>query len=195
MRYFQQLIFFVFLISPSIDFANAETFKAPKCLAGLCLDAKLPLENNIRSHFGGHKKREFKNDFSYCYKFIEKNKKISYGYFLFKSAVNKGLVTIKLSRTKICEGATVKVSGDTLVTEKGLRLGSSKDDTLKLYGTPNNELRPAAEDLLSDFFGKNSINKADKIFQYLDNANASYPNTRFYYLNNEIVGIELSIDE
>lgn len=183
------------MLGLNINLAHAKTLKAPKCLAGFCLDTKLPTQNNLHSHFGGQKKREYQNDFSYCYKFVEKNKKISYGYFLFKDAAKRRLVTIRLSNAKICEGISTKVSNSILATEKGLHLGSSETDTLMLYGTPTYNLQPATEDLLLDFFGKNSSEKADKIYHYVDTTNAGYPSTRFYYLNNDVVGIELSVDE
>jgi hypothetical protein len=176
--------------------ADADSQTVPLCLAGFCLDkGNLPTEKAVRTRFGGSKQQpSLLEAIAYCYQFTSGDQKSNYGHFEFKKGYNNGwrLVTIRLSQESLCSDALVVHIKSALSTKEGIRLGSDESEIMRFYGQPKYRINPPPETVIRDFFPKMNV---DIIDQYISNDDKDLSSARFYFLNNQLVGIEMSVDE
>ncbi len=171
----------------------------PQCLAGFCLEGNsLPTEAAVIERFGNSRQRHtIINTISHCYQFVSADKEVSYGYFEFKKQNHATwqLVTLRVSRISLCAHPNAVHISSGLLTKEGLSLESDKAELYKLYGKPTYVIKKPSELIIRDFYNDQSGLKIDIICQYVSSDDKDLASARFYFSENKLIGIEISVDE
>ncbi len=134
--------------------------KVPACIASFCVANRDVRPEAVIKALGATTRQETFRHFHYCYEFPEPSGTIVYGKFEFGnevlSKVDWRLVSIDLSKERVCESAHKVPRARAIGTKEGIRIGSREADVRRTYGLPIDSSVPS-EALSASFFGERKV--------------------------------------
>lgn len=194
-----RLSIFAILVATLTSLAQADQ-SVPECLSGLCLRGKLskfPTEQQVNKLVGGsgHATLAMPHRKSLCYLISTPKHKGLYAKFSFIKVESKlRLIAATIASRKLCDNPEVSSLGFELLTEKNIGIDSRQEDVINAYGEPKYKLVSPTKALLDNYFANLPDQSAISIMQYVSEGE-DLLTTRFFMLNNLVVGIDLSADE
>lgn len=166
----------------------------PSCLAGFCLDGKLPTEQTVLKRFGGQAVPSGYKTRGYCYRFTSSGAS-TYGLFLLK---NRGdgwrIVSVRVADTQLCDKPTSITRELSLGTKEGIAIGAQKAIVEAAYGRPRYSLDSRSK-VLAYLIGDEAARQVDGANQYVPDDQTILLSAIFVFRNGRVSAIEVSADE
>lgn len=193
------LLFALFVVA-TVSSGQADSSPIPRCISGMCFGSSLsdfPTEKQVRKLIGSNKesKPSVPHRRSSCYIIsTPKHKEVYANLSFIRFASEWRLISITVGSQRLCNNAESLTVDYEFLTEKGIGLGSRKEDVVAAYGKPKYLLDSPSIDLLESYFPDAINTSAYTIAQYVSDGEHLLT-ARFFLFKGLVIGIDLSADE